>query len=151
MHFRFLRKSPNVDENTHLEAFLTDETWDEYLAKMAMDGQWGDDIILKGISELTGRRIIVYSSFMSKTELTPTNLYEKDELYIGHIKSLMHFVSLRPYYWESLWALSKYKTLLICLNFLTRICCLFFVLFEVDCRSDISFQIVLFIKDNNCV
>ncbi|CAC5390895.1 unnamed protein product [Mytilus coruscus] len=102
---QFLRQRPHVDEHTHLEAFLTDETWDEYLAKMAMDGQWGDDIILKGISELTGRRIIVYSSFMSKTELTPTNLYEKDELYIGHIKSLMHFVSLRPYYWESLWTL----------------------------------------------
>lgn len=90
-----------------MEAFLTNETWEEYLLKMEVDGMWGDDIILKGISEMTGRKIVVYSSFMSMTELTPTNLYEEEKLYIGHIRTMMHFVSLRPRSWEYCWPLRK--------------------------------------------
>ncbi|XP_052060338.1 uncharacterized protein LOC127700734 [Mytilus californianus] len=118
---QFLRQRPHVDEETHLESFLTNETWEEYLAKMEMDGQWGDDIMLKGISELTGRKIVVYSSFMSRTEVTPTNLFEKNELFIGHIQNLMHFVSLRPQFWEMMWpmrALLRHKDQIISdLNF----------------------------------
>ena len=103
LRFRLLKNRPLIDGDTHMSAFLTSESWDEYLARMALDGEWGDDIVLRGISELTGRKIVVYSSFQSRTVLTPTNVFEKEELYIGHIRSMMHFVSLRPHFWNMLW------------------------------------------------
>ena len=107
--YRYLRKTPHVEDRTHLEAFLTNESWEDYLERMECDGEWGDDIILRGISELTGRKIVVYSSYMSRTVLTPTHVYEKEELFIGHIRHLMHFVSLRPRFWDVMWPCRKYN------------------------------------------
>ena len=107
--YRYLRKTPHVEDGTHLEGFLTNESWEDYLERMEWDGEWGDDIILRGISELTGRKIVVYSSNMSRTILTPTHVYEEEELYIGHIRRLMHFVSLRPQFWDAMWPFRKYK------------------------------------------
>jgi OTU domain-containing protein 6 len=43
----FLRANPNHEDGSHLAMFLSTETWDEYLSRMAHDKEWGDQLILR--------------------------------------------------------------------------------------------------------
>lgn len=44
-----VRDSVNTlqDEDTHLEQFLADESWEQYLERMSCDGEWGDHMVLR--------------------------------------------------------------------------------------------------------
>lgn len=43
----YLRHNPTHEDGTHLAMFLSNEAWDEYLARMSRDKEWGDQLILR--------------------------------------------------------------------------------------------------------
>lgn len=110
--FRFLKQHPNHKDGSHLESFLDDETWDEYLNRMSRIGEWGDQMILQGVSEITCFRIIVVNSEMITTRLEPWHSTPElgllNVIHLGHMGEY-HYVSLRPQNWQQSWGISKYK------------------------------------------
>ena len=49
-------ENPLNEAGVHMESFLTNETWDSYLARMACDSVWGDHIMLQVGDEGTTSR-----------------------------------------------------------------------------------------------
>ncbi|XP_052060339.1 uncharacterized protein LOC127700735 [Mytilus californianus] len=104
----FLRKNPTHRDGTHLELFLATESWEEYLRRMERKGEWGDHMILQGVSEVTNCRIIVINSDIVKTELNPWHSTfdeaQMDIVLLGHMGEY-HYVSLRPSNYQEAWAI----------------------------------------------
>ncbi|XP_021360776.1 uncharacterized protein LOC110455144 isoform X5 [Mizuhopecten yessoensis] len=102
----YLRANPKNQDGTHLESFLSTETWLEYLNRMGQESQWGDHMVLQACTEVTGQRIVVFKPNTNKTVLVPTaeESLENTSLTLGHIGE-SHFVSLRPKDWETNWPL----------------------------------------------
>ncbi|XP_048777977.2 uncharacterized protein LOC125681796 isoform X6 [Ostrea edulis] len=106
----FLRANPNHEDGTHLGMFLSTETWDEYLSRMATDKEWGDQLILRGISSVTERVISIISAIGSghnQTTIRPSIPNEdrepdKEPLQLGHFDD-QHYVSLRKKTWADTW------------------------------------------------
>lgn len=76
---------------------------DEYIKKMNMDMEWGDDKIIQALSNALRRKIVIYQlNTYNKTIIEPRTFrtHEKlpitqDSIYLGHIGE-HHYVSLRP-------------------------------------------------------
>ncbi|CAC5390894.1 unnamed protein product [Mytilus coruscus] len=106
---KFLKKCPTHRDGTHLDSFLDTESWDEYLRRMERKGEWGDHMVLQGVSEVTHCRILVINSDLVKTELNPWHSsHDKtqiDIVLLGHMGEY-HYVSLRPSNWKETWAIS---------------------------------------------
>ncbi|XP_069114857.1 uncharacterized protein [Argopecten irradians] len=105
----YLRNNPKNQDGTHLESFLSTETWEEYLKRMGQESQWGDHMVLQACTEVTGQRIIVFKPNTNKTELVPTaqEVMLDYTITLGHIGE-SHFVSLRPTDWEATWPMKAH-------------------------------------------
>ena len=44
----YLRSNPTTLDGSHFREFINHGAWDSYLRRMAMDGEWGDWIALRG-------------------------------------------------------------------------------------------------------
>ncbi|XP_033758231.1 LOW QUALITY PROTEIN: uncharacterized protein LOC117340581 [Pecten maximus] len=102
----YLKDNPKNQDGTHLESFLSTETWEEYLKRMGQESQWGDHMVLQACTEVTSQRIVVFKPNTNKTVLVPTveEVSEENTVTLGHIGE-SHFVSLRPKDWEANWPL----------------------------------------------
>ena len=114
IYSRYLEKHPKHIDGTHLECFLPDdETWTTYIARMARSGQWGDHIVLKGLSDFLGLKIVIFNAITVESfnhhEIQPETCdpERNESLYLGHLGEF-HYVSLRPRDWEQTWANSKH-------------------------------------------
>ncbi|WAR04908.1 VL96-like protein [Mya arenaria] len=58
----WLKEHPHLNdgENTHFQSFI-DEDWDAYLQRMSMDGEWGDHLQLRAVSNVVESTIKVLS------------------------------------------------------------------------------------------
>ncbi|XP_061175918.1 uncharacterized protein LOC133184861 [Saccostrea echinata] len=106
---RFLRKNPCQSDGSRLEAFLSTETWEQYLLRMEQNSQWGDHMILKAIADALNLIVIVFNVFeddIRRTEIlpegTPITKRQRLTIYLGHIGEF-HYLSLREYDWEIYW------------------------------------------------
>lgn len=105
----YLRHNPTHEDGTHLAMFLSNEAWDEYLARMSRDKEWGDQLILRGLSSVIGRRISIITAIGSghnQTTIEPVtqsnDVTKKEPLQLGHFDE-QHYVSLRKKNWSDLW------------------------------------------------
>ncbi|WAR04907.1 VL96-like protein [Mya arenaria] len=59
---KWLKEHPRLNdgENTHFQSFI-DENWDVYLQRMSMDGEWGDHLQLRAVSNVVESTIKVLS------------------------------------------------------------------------------------------
>ncbi|CAG2248504.1 unnamed protein product [Mytilus edulis] len=75
---------------------------------MERKGEWGDHMVLQGVSEVTHCRILVINSDLVKTELNPWHSTHDetqiDIVLLGHMGEY-HYVSLRPSNWKETWAI----------------------------------------------
>lgn len=105
----YLRHNPTHEDGTHLGMFLSHETWDEYLSRMSRDKEWGDQLILRGLSSVIGRRISIITAIGSghnQTTIEPftqsNDVTKKEPLQLGHFDE-QHYVSLRKKNWSDVW------------------------------------------------
>ncbi|CAG2218682.1 unnamed protein product [Mytilus edulis] len=106
----YLKNNPLQDDGTHLEDFFVadDESWEEYLKRISRDGEWGDQIILRGLAEVVNREISIITTigdFHNQTTITPQGA-DKDKkvktICLGHVND-QHYYSLRPKGWHENW------------------------------------------------
>ncbi|XP_063439247.1 uncharacterized protein LOC134720718 [Mytilus trossulus] len=106
----YLKNNPLQDDGTHLEDFFVadDESWEEYLKRISRDGEWGDQIILRGLAEVVNREISIITTIgdlHNQTTITPQSA-DKDEkikkICLGHVND-QHYYSLRPKGWHEKW------------------------------------------------
>ncbi|XP_052059993.1 uncharacterized protein LOC127700513 isoform X4 [Mytilus californianus] len=105
----YLKNNPLQDDGTHLEDFFVaeDESWEEYLKRISRDGEWGDQIILRGLAEVVNREISIITTIgdlHNQTSITP-KVADKDKvktIYLGHVND-QHYYSLRPKGWHNQW------------------------------------------------
>ncbi|KAJ8316027.1 hypothetical protein KUTeg_006041 [Tegillarca granosa] len=107
MSVEFLTDNPCHEDGTHLQEFLSAETWDEYLERMKKDGEWGDQIMLRGVAEVTGRKICIISAIGDShnqitIEPSKAEADQSEKIFLGHIDDY-HYVSLRPKNWRDIW------------------------------------------------
>ncbi|XP_061184367.1 uncharacterized protein LOC133192367 [Saccostrea echinata] len=105
----FLRENPCHEDGSHLGMFLSTESWDGYLCRMSRDKEWGDQLILRGISSVLGRTISIISAIGSghnQTTIEPSipsdDITKKEPLQLGHFDE-QHYVSLRKKNWSDTW------------------------------------------------
>ncbi|KAK3101301.1 hypothetical protein FSP39_002540 [Pinctada imbricata] len=104
----YLRNNPLHEDGTHLEQFLSTETWSAYLSRMSQPTQWGDHMILRAMSNMLTRNIIVCNvrpdGEVQQHEIVPMKDQRSDKvaLYLGHLGEF-HYMSLRPKDWEDKW------------------------------------------------
>ncbi|KAL5020307.1 hypothetical protein ScPMuIL_003199 [Solemya velum] len=102
---RYLQQNPKHEDGTHLDSFLLHENWNQYLRRMSQPGEWGDHMMLNAITNVLGRKLVIYSSEVGsgQTTLEPVGGARLDGvLYISHVGQ-SHFVSMRPKDWRSSW------------------------------------------------
>ncbi|CAC5387844.1 unnamed protein product [Mytilus coruscus] len=105
----YLKNNPLQDDGTHLEDFFVaeDESWEEYLKRISRDGEWGDQIILRGLAEVVNREISIITTIgdlHNQTSIKPQGA-DKDKvktIYLGHVND-QHYYSLRPKGWHNQW------------------------------------------------
>lgn len=88
--------------------------------RMSLQGEWGDHMMLIAISNVVGRKLVIYNSEVSRgqTTMEPNGgVRHEGVLYISHVGQ-SHFVSMRPEGWRTSWYQSE-----LCLNVLA---CSFF-------------------------
>ncbi|KAK3107061.1 hypothetical protein FSP39_006059 [Pinctada imbricata] len=110
----FLRDNPFQEDKTHFSEFLTadGETWYDYLNRMGREGEWGDNIMLRGLADVLGRKICIISTFgeiHNQTTVEPSEKQKSDQsedVFLGHIDD-QHYVSLRKSDWRETWYKSK--------------------------------------------
>ncbi|XP_052803813.1 uncharacterized protein LOC128233950 isoform X2 [Mya arenaria] len=97
----WLKEHPRLNdgENTHFQSFM-DEDWDAYLQRMILDGEWGDHLQLRAVSNVVGSTIkvlstrnrdVVWKSIPSGIDTHPSDRV----LTIGNV-SERHYSSLWP-------------------------------------------------------
>lgn len=111
----YLRHYPTHEDGSHLAMFLSNETWDEYLARMSRDKEWGDQLILRGLSSVICRRISIITAIGSghnQTTIEPlsqnNDVTNKEPLQLGHFDE-QHYVSLRNKNWSDVWFENRRK------------------------------------------
>ena len=83
-----------------------------YLARMSQPSQWGDHMILRAMSNMLGRHIIVCNvrsdGEVSQHEIVPMDdsTSDRENLYLGHLGEF-HYMSLRPKDWDLKWLASR--------------------------------------------
>ncbi|XP_071175944.1 uncharacterized protein [Mytilus edulis] len=107
MAVEYLRNNPLQNDGTHLEDFFVaaDESWEEFLRRMSKDGEWGDQIVLRGLAEVIDREICIISTFgdsHNQTTITPQGASKVKKIYLGHVND-QHYYSLRPKGWHEKW------------------------------------------------
>ncbi|XP_062572452.1 uncharacterized protein LOC134234405 [Saccostrea cucullata] len=109
MAVEFLRANPQHEDGSPLAMFLSTESWDEYLSRMSRDKEWGDQLILRGISNILGRTLSIISAIGSghnQTTIEPyipsDDITKKEPLQLGHFDE-QHYVSLRKKNWSDTW------------------------------------------------
>lgn len=97
----FLRNNPRLPVcGTELSGFLDHDkyrSWDEYLEKMAKNGEWGDHLILVAVANVYGIsiRVISHLSHDHERTISPECPVNSDkQLVVGHVSEL-HYVSLQ--------------------------------------------------------
>ncbi|KAK3583061.1 hypothetical protein CHS0354_004006 [Potamilus streckersoni] len=77
----YLKENSKQRDGTPLEHFLLNETWENYLARMSRDGEWGEHIILGAVSEVLRCRINVLGGMSGKscTVVQPQHMSDKEE------------------------------------------------------------------------
>lgn len=75
-----------------LSAFVFGTSWQDYLKNMMDEHQWGDHIMLHGLSIALQRQILVISSIGNTVTIGKES--KKQPLVIGHVAEY-HYVSLR--------------------------------------------------------
>ncbi|CAG2203809.1 unnamed protein product [Mytilus edulis] len=116
MAVEYLRNNPLQNDGTHLEDFFVaaDESWEEFLRRMSKDGEWGDQIVLRGLAEVIDREICIISTFgdsHNQTTITPQGASKVKKIYLGHVND-QHYYSLRPKGWHEKWY--KGRNILLC-------------------------------------
>ncbi|OWF46813.1 uncharacterized protein LOC110455162 isoform X2 [Mizuhopecten yessoensis] len=105
---RYLRENPCSEDGTHMQMFLPTEKWEDYLSRMEKDGEWGDEMALRGISEVVQRHINIISALGSdqhnQITIQPSGVEadQSQDLFLGHMDDY-HYISLRPKNWEDTW------------------------------------------------
>ncbi|XP_033758531.1 uncharacterized protein LOC117340864 isoform X2 [Pecten maximus] len=105
---QYLRDNPCSEDGTHMQMFLPTEKWDDYLSRMEKDGEWGDEMALRGISEVIKRQIKIISALgtdqHNQITIQPTGVEsdQSQDLFLGHMDDY-HYISLRPQNWEDTW------------------------------------------------
>ncbi|XP_060077559.1 uncharacterized protein LOC132557089 [Ylistrum balloti] len=105
---QYLRDNPCSEDGTHMQMFLPTEKWEDYLSRMEKDGEWGDEMALRGISEVIKRQINIISAIGSdqhnQITIQPTGVKSDptQDLFLGHMDDY-HYISLRPKNWEDTW------------------------------------------------
>ncbi|XP_061179355.1 uncharacterized protein LOC133187979 [Saccostrea echinata] len=109
-----LNINPRKKNGDHPSSFLTDETWEEYLARMERPGEWGDHIALQALADVFLLEVIIFNVYQDdirRTEVTTKSnekIQKKLKIYLGHLGEF-HYLSLRPRKWRLHW---PYKALL---------------------------------------
>lgn len=77
----YLRTNPKAEDGTPLEMFLTDESWEQYLDRMSLDGEWGDHLVLNALTNVLDTEIHIYggSTGENRTVLKPRSCEENGE------------------------------------------------------------------------
>ncbi|XP_052286184.1 uncharacterized protein LOC127881955 isoform X3 [Dreissena polymorpha] len=95
----WLRDNPycSDDNKTHFQAFM-EEHWDSYLQRMIKNGEWGDHVVLRALSNLTGCTIKIlnaHGKMCTWTTLEPSEMPdERREVILGLVGE-NHYTSLR--------------------------------------------------------
>ncbi|XP_052803776.1 uncharacterized protein LOC128233930 isoform X2 [Mya arenaria] len=98
---KWLKEHPRLNdgENTHFQSFI-DENWDVYLQRMSMDGEWGDHLQLRAVSNVVESTIKVLS--IRNRDVVWTSIgSDKDShssdrvLTVGNVNE-RHYASLWP-------------------------------------------------------
>lgn len=114
----YLKNNP-ANYGVHTSSFLTGETWEEYLCRMKISGEWGDHIILQALAECFLLDVCIYNvanNNIRKTEVTAKTNTEasiKFNIILGYIGQ-SHYFSLRSLNWRMELPYSKF----ICFFFL---------------------------------
>ena len=97
----YLHSNPTIPEGTHFRKFIKHGSWDTYLRRTAMDGEWGDWIALWGLINMFEIPVAVVSS-LGETGLNiidPGAGYENEATgemaLLGH-EAELHYHSLEP-------------------------------------------------------
>lgn len=105
---QFLREHPCSEDGTHMQMFLPTEKWEDYLSRMEKDGEWGDEMALRGIAEVIKRQIKIISAIgtdqHNQITIQPTGVEsdQQQDVFLGHMDDY-HYISLRPKNWEDTW------------------------------------------------
>lgn len=90
-----------LDGPVNFEGFVQGRIFDEYLDNMSRDGEWGDHVIILGLSLMLHRNIVIITSSPetvqenSMTTVIGDNSYTNKPLLLGHYWE-NHYQSLKP-------------------------------------------------------
>ena len=109
---RYLRKHPYKDDGQHIQSFLCNENWEDYLERMSRTREWGDHIILQALVDAYNLKVTIFNVFENDVRhnvLQPGADTKRKlmQVFLGHIGEF-HYLSLRPCHWADLWPYSKY-------------------------------------------
>ena len=98
----YLRSSPTTPDGIYYREFINHGGWDAYLRRMSMDGEWGDWIVLLGLTSMLNIPVALASSLgeAGLKIINPTAREEKtgdfgELALLGH-EAEVHFHSLEP-------------------------------------------------------
>lgn len=106
--YRYLRQNPYQEDGSHIESFLLNENWEQYLMRMENPAEWCDHIVLKAAVDALALRTIVFNVYgndIRRTEILPANCRNSSDMmtiYLGHLGEF-HYLSLRPNKWDREW------------------------------------------------
>ena len=110
--FSYLRAIPSRNDVEHQSAFLSGETWEEYLTRMERSREWGDHIVLQALVDVYCLQVIVFNVFQEdirRTEVvveSDAHNVERLTIFLGHLGEF-HYLSLRPKDWFEQWPYSE--------------------------------------------
>ena len=89
----FLEQNPQFIDRSVFCNISANEDWNTYLNRHRKNGQWGDEIMFRAVSECFSVSVTVYHDDGNVTKLCPTKRIES-ELNLGLV-SEQHYVSMR--------------------------------------------------------
>lgn len=115
----YLRQHPiHKGREDHPSSFLSDETWEEYLRRMARPGEWSDHIILQALADVLCLEVIIFNVFyddIRRTEVIGKLTKQSDRpliIFLGHLGEF-HYLSLRSKRWLRHWPYSNINVYLL--------------------------------------
>ena len=108
----YLRAIPSRNDVEHQSAFLSGETWEEYLTRMERSREWGDHIVLQALVDVYCLQVIVFNVFQEDIRRTEVQVESDAQnerrltVFLGHLGEF-HYLSLRPKNWFKQWPYSE--------------------------------------------
>ncbi|XP_062596780.1 uncharacterized protein LOC134258263 [Saccostrea cucullata] len=103
----YLRKYPFKEDGNHIQSFLCNESWEDYLSRMSKSSEWSDHIVLQALVDAYNLEVVVFNVFQDdimRTEIHPENIRNRNQIqiFLGHLGEF-HYLSLRPAHWSVSW------------------------------------------------